>query len=132
VGIWFVQLLGVADGKATLTIGDGSGKTIDTFDLETATVKSFDIPASVDVTVNSNVTLDATPKDGSGRKLHSDGAVTWTVDQSSIARFFDNVRNVPTDEATGTHLQVRGVAPGKAVVHGVFKDAILNVPVNVH
>jgi hypothetical protein len=131
-GVWYVTLTGLADGKSTLTIGDGAGKTLDTFDFEVATIKSFEVPASVDVNVGGNAVIDAIPKDQSGRVLHAGNFVHWSVDHPEAATFWENLGNRPLASTTGTRVQIHGVGAGKATAHGVFDENRLDVAINVH
>jgi len=131
-GLWFVTIEGLADGKSTLGIGDGSGKNIDTFDFEVATIKSFDIPKMLDANVANTAMFDIVAKDQMGRVLHAPGAVSWSIERDDIARFWDPIRSAPIPQITGTTVRVRGVAPGMTTIHGIYDQTRLDVVVNVH
>jgi hypothetical protein len=105
---------------------------IDSYEFEVAAIKSFDAPKNVDVGVGSLKIVELTPKDAGGRTLHAQGAVHWNVSREEVARFFDSVRNATTTSTSGTRVQVRGLAPGMATLHGVYEQTKLDVVVNVN
>lgn len=132
VGVYTALLTASADGKATLTMSDGGGKALDSFTFEAATIKTFDVPATFDLDAGATKALEVVPKDASGRRLRAPNAVAWSTDAAAIARFYDVAQNASTDSATGPVVHLRGISPGKTVLHGVYKATKIDVNVTVH
>ncbi len=127
---WFAVLHAENEGKGRITVSSGA-TVVDTIDLEVAAISKLELPQSVDVGVGRNASVTITARDNGGRELYAPSAVSWSVDHPEIVEYWDSLRNAPTPSASGTTLQIHGVAVGMANLTGSYARTMVTIPVNV-
>lgn len=127
---WFVLLHAQNEGKSRVSVNAGT-TLIDTIDLEVAKIAKLELPSSAEVKVSNVAALDVTAKGAAGQELFAPSAIAWSVDHPEVVQFWDSLRNTTQPSASGTNLQIRGVALGAAKVTGTYEKTAVNVPVTV-
>lgn len=130
-GQYFVVVHAASEGTGTISVGDGMGKIVDTFDVKVTAIAKVDIPSDVTVNVAHDAAVDVTARSASGDEVYAPNVVTWTVDRPDVVQFWDAIRNKPQESISGTSIDLRGLTVGTATVHGTLGKTMLNVPVTV-